>query len=481
MSDLVPPARWHLPDTPDLDHLHKQAKRLRRVIAVSEPAAVDLVTTYDPGVAGRAVTLAEAQRIVARAYGFAGWSRLLEHVRIRSELSRPMAAQGPSGESAVDAFLRAACLSYTEPGAVEVAHRMLTADPGLATASAATLAACGDATGLAGLLRSDPGVVEREDGPHHWVPLLYLAYSRLGIGDPVATLRVLLSAGADPNAGFLWQGMPSPFTALTGVLGGGERDEPPHPSGPALAELLLDAGADPNDNQAFYNRAFRSDDSHLAPLFSHGAGRPHPSPWRDRLGAAYPSPEDMVGEHLRSAAAAGFTARVALLLSYGVAVDTRGYHPINGDATPYELAVRHGHRAIADQLLAAGADAARISEVDAYVAALLAGEPVAVELPPDLVRRQRPEAVQLAAAQHGLAAVERLLAAGYLVDDAGRDGTTALHEAALAGSVELCTWLLAHGADPAVRDHRFNSTPAGWAEHAGHLELVELLRVTRVR
>ena len=50
--------------------------------------------------------------------------------------------------------------------------------------------------------------------------------------------------------------------------------------------MLLDAGADPNDNQAFYDRQFRPDDSHLPPLLDHGAGHPRRSLWRERLGAA---------------------------------------------------------------------------------------------------------------------------------------------------------------------------------------------------
>ena len=47
--------------------------------------------------------------------------------------------------------------------------------------------------------------------------------------------RLLLAHGADPNAGYLWQGLPSPFTALTGVFGRGEGDQPPHPNRVALA------------------------------------------------------------------------------------------------------------------------------------------------------------------------------------------------------------------------------------------------------
>jgi hypothetical protein len=370
----------------------------------------------------------------------------------------------------VDRFLRLACLSYTEPGVAAQALVMLAEHPVLGTASAYTLAACARADDLTALVADDPGAATRDGGPHGWPPLLYLCYSRLDIGDAVASMRVLLEAGADPNSGFLWKGLTSPFTALTGVLGGGERGEPMHPRGGALADLLLDSGADPNDNQAFYNRMFLPDDEHLGPLLSHGAGRPHASPWRDRLGTAYPSAEEMVGEHLRSAAEKGFTGRVRRLLAHGVDPNTVGYHPILDDATAYEMAVRNGHPEAAALLVEAGGHSDRIQPADLLLSAVLAGaEPIpdgVAELP-----AVRPDAMRLAAEQHGVDALERLVAVGYDVSAAGKHRTTALHEAAFRGDTEMARWLVAHGADRSAADDRFHSTPSGWASHEGNSEL----------
>ena len=55
------------------------------------------------------------------------------------------------------------------------------------------------------------------------------------------------------------------FTALTGAFGEGEDgiNQLPHPHRDALARLLLDSGADPNDGQTLYNRHFRENDDHL--------------------------------------------------------------------------------------------------------------------------------------------------------------------------------------------------------------------------
>lgn len=480
--------RWSLPDNPDLNWLRNRAKQLRDAAAAADPEALALVERYDPPVGGP-VPLSRAQRVLARAFGFTGWSALRQHLARIATYSRAMEPSSDE-DGPAERFLRLACLSYTAPGRADEAERMRAADPDLAAASAATMAACGRADDLAALLSANPAAVSIEVGPHGWVPLLYLCYSRLRQDDARATLAVLLRAGSDPNAGFLWQGLPSPFTALTGVLGGGERGEPPHPDGVGLAELLLDAGADPNDNQALYNRMFTPDDSHLPPLLTHGLGRDLPSPWRERFGSAYPSPREMVGEHLRSAAASGFTERVRLLLAHGVDPNTRGYHPILGDQTAYEVAVRNGNRDAARLLAAAGGSDERLDDVDRLLSAALAGDRDAVANAPPSLRAdavtRRPDTLRVAAEHHaaehhaadhhGVAALELLLAIGFDLDAAGPDGCTALHQAALDGADETCRWLLAHGADRDVRDRHYDATPAGWAAHAGHDDLARRLQ-----
>jgi ankyrin repeat protein len=52
---------------------------------------------------------------------------------------------------------------------------------------------------------------------------------------------------------------------------------------------------------------------------------------------------------------------------------------------------------------------------------------------------------------------------------------TGLHYAAMEGHRPLVDYLLAHGADPRIKDKKANATPAGWADHGGHPEIKEFL------
>lgn len=52
---------------------------------------------------------------------------------------------------------------------------------------------------------------------------------------------------------------------------------------------------------------------------------------------------------------------------------------------------------------------------------------------------------------------------------------TGLHYAALNGHRAMVEFLLAHGADRNIKDPKVSSTPAGWAEHGGHADLLDLL------
>src|SRR5205823_5417589 len=145
----------------------------------------------------------------------------------------------------------------------------------------------------------------------------------IGEAATLTSARMLLQAGADPNAGYLWHGLPASFTVLTGAFGEGEAGpvrQPRHPHSLALARTLLDAGADPNDGQALYNRMFRPDDDHLVLLFGYGLGSATDGLWRRRLGGALETPAEMLSRQVSWAVSHGFADRLRLLVDHGVDV-----------------------------------------------------------------------------------------------------------------------------------------------------------------
>ena len=260
--------------------------------------------------------------------------------------------QAPSCADPADEFLRLACLTYSQddPARWAAARELLT--PELARASLHVAAAAGDAASARGQL-TDSNVL---GGPHRWPPLLYLAYSRVTGAGALEVARLLIEAGADVDAGFLWDGLPSPFTALTGAFGRGEGDPPPHRDSLALARLLLEAGADPNDSQAVYNLHWTEDDGWLELLLEFGFGTGDGGPWHARLGSAHATPRENAEDCLMWAAHSGFAHRVELLLAAGVDPDGRGTrHPILGGRTALEEALRNGHAEAARALRAGGA------------------------------------------------------------------------------------------------------------------------------
>jgi len=65
--------------------------------------------------------------------------------------------------------------------------------------------------------------------------------------------------------------------------------------------------------------------------------------------------------------------------------------------------------------------------------------------------------------------------AGCLSDHAQSQETRQPHPAGEFLRLDLARSLLRLGADPDIRDQRFDSTPLGWARHFGQEELVALL------
>jgi hypothetical protein len=456
-----------LPDDPSFEHLRGQARALHRAVRAGDAAAIARVR-QSFGAPPEPFPLATAQLVVAREYGFASWARLKRHVDVIDRYRWPRRSGLPAGGSPSDEFCRLACLTYSpSDDPARWAAAVVPAEPHIWAAAAA-----GDADRVAALLASDRSLARREGGPNLWEPLCYLAYSRVGGGDPLRAARLLLDAGADPNTGYLWHGLTSPFTLLTGVFGEGELGpvrQPRHRFSLELAELLLRAGADPNDPQTLYNRMFGADDSHLRLLFRYGLGRGDGGPWRARL--SLDSPASMLQGLLRWAVTHDQRARVRLLVSQGV-----DFH--DGFV---ELALVNGNVEIAEFLESAGAAVPPLDPVAEFVATVLAGRDPDPAVAP-AARAARPGLVVWAAATDRPDAVRRLVSLGFSVNALGRGDApierpwaTALHHAAGDGNLPMVRLLLDLGADPAIRDARFDATPLGWAEYEGHPAVAALL------
>ncbi len=95
---------------PHLGQLKRQAKDLLKALKAGAPAALGLFAKYDRGALPEALQLADAQRLLARHYGFASWAKLRAEVEAVN-LRRLVAA--------------------IEAGKPEVAARLLKQAPGL--------------------------------------------------------------------------------------------------------------------------------------------------------------------------------------------------------------------------------------------------------------------------------------------------------------------------------------------------------------
>lgn len=344
-----------LPPRPSPAHLKKQAKQLLKQFRDADNEALEQIRLYFPS-PDQFNTLRDAQLVVARAYGYSGWTDLLQAVdeRLLNSLDPAELA---------DRFVDLACLQYNGQDSdlrLDHAQRILQKTPELAEHNFITAVISNQFDLVQRSLKADPSLASTVAGPRQWPPLLYLAYSRIrkpgNQQNAIQITRQLLDHGADPNAYIILNNQYR-FTVLTGIMGEGEGGiihQPPHPYAQQMARLLLDAGANPNECQGLYNTAFtESEDSWLKLLVEYGLDRDSTLTW---------NPEIRTFDFLlEMAVRRNFPSRVEYLLQQGADPNVRGSYSRH---KVYTLALTGGHDEIAGQLLNAGATPEELSPED---------------------------------------------------------------------------------------------------------------------
>lgn len=468
-----------LPERPNLEQLKKQAKDLLASARKKNPAALArfralpaLEKKTDPELAALDLALHDAQSVVAREFGFPSWNALRDRVE---ELTLQF-------DEAVAAFTRGSLEQR-----LSRAERLLTRFPNLIADNFHAALAYGDATAVAKHLARDPALATKMSGPHEWAPLLYVAHSHWASKNAdglVAVARLLLAHGASADTSYPLHGNPKePLPVLWAAAC--------HSRNAGLAQLLLEAGANPNDGESVYHAAENGDIAMLDLLAHHGAladGGQGAEPWGNT--PLY----FILGHYAGLAHDADVRRGAAWLLAHG-ANPNRVCYPDKSGETPLHVAARHWDAAMIELLAAHGADlharrrdgknALTLAELNGRTsaAAALRARGVAEELQPDekflaaCMRGDREEALRLRdpkfVAQHaaqflecGKHAIETMLACGFDIATTGGLGETKLHWAAFHGDAASARLLIAHGAPLDLHDRVHHSPPLGWVDYA---------------
>lgn len=355
-------------------------------------------------------------------------------------------------------------------------------------------AEAGDAPAVRRHLARDPALATAKGGPRDWDALTYLCFSPRLQNEPALTAsfvdaaRALLDGGADPNTGWFetsHQPRPTFESAIFGAAGLAHNA--------ALTRLLLERGADPNDDETPYhtpetydNAAMRAlvESGKLTPdslamllvrkcdwhdvdglryLLEHGADPNRPTRWRRRTALHHSILRDNRIESVQLLLDHG--ANPALTWEEGTAIAT---------------AARRGRRDLLVAFIRRGV-ALDLHGLDRFAAACALDDRDTIRA----MRQTDPQGIASAVGRGGdllagfagngnVAGMANLLDAGVdVMARSGRgdgywglfDGSTALHVAAWRAQHQAVRLLLDRGADPNARDEA-GTTPLQLAVRA---------------
>jgi ankyrin repeat protein len=341
---MTQPSR-KLPERPNLEHLKKQAKRLLAAYRDGDAEAAREVSEFERNPDPASFTLVDAQRVLARSYGFASWKKLKEYLitgaikRGDSDGLRALIAESSNPQAALADKIEGRHTAHASFGKEvtllqlasfwrneEVAKTLLSLGATLDFHSACGL---GDLETIASMIEADPSIINTQ------VDTYYPLQFAISAGQP-EVLRYLLQHGDDANrpikkvCWFVWED--------AAVAAGQEPWKPIH-----MATLY--AFSEPNVALAECLRDFGADLSAASPLNGYRA--------------------------IHLAAMSGkVTSILKFLVTSGVDVDSRtaalagphaveleDFSPLGGhDWTPLMVAAAEGHLATADELLKLGAN-----------------------------------------------------------------------------------------------------------------------------
>lgn len=457
-----------LPQDPDIQHLKRQAKSLLRALRNNDPEAIERIRAEIPSkvINPQKYRLSDCQYVLAREYGFQSWVKLKAHV----EAIRV----GRNGiESVLQAFRRfvvSGDLSGLQALAIEYSW--------LSEHDIYTACGYGNVNAARRLVTPSPHLAMKPDVPKYgWPPLAYTCFSPLNRENSRQKIfaqiaEILLETGASPDTVVYLPDYPDrPLSCLYGALGLNRNA--------ALGELLLQAGANPNDNESLYHSAEHPDNTCLKLLLDYKADPAGTNALLRKLDF-----DDLEG--------------MEILLAYGADPDDMGV-----SAICHALERGRGTQHF-ESLLKSGADPQGCDRhgVSVYENALIRGRHDVMQLLERLSitynatpaerfldycsRGDREKAKQVLAeypalwdklSEHHAARLSEAIwngetSAALLMIDLGapvnRAGSSVgppLHVAAWMGNVAMVEVLLDKGADIKQLDQKYNLTAVGWAMH----------------
>lgn len=457
-----------LPPRPSLEQQKKLARELLRAFRAGEAGATARIRRHLPD--KPRITLADAQLVLAREYGWESWTALKAHIEsiaagipepVREEFGRAFAARDAGAvrellerHAAARALIDAPLFPYDAPALVHVAGQ---GDPALVEV----------------LLEFGADPNRRSEW---WAGGWHALHSARG-----AVAERLLAAGAEPDAcaaahldrpGLLRRLLDEDPSRVHER--GGDGQTPLHfARSRAVVDLLLERGADPDARDVDH----RGTPAQWMLDRLRGAGRYDLARYLVERGAT---------ADIFLAAALGATDRLRALLAEDPSLLRRrtgrgeygerppsSYHiyvwTIGENLSPLQVATRFGHEEAAALLRAESGIAERFQDAcaradEAEARELLRERPDLVEELTDDQQRALPDAAWAG----NVAAVELMLELGFDPATPGPDGGTLLHCAAWEGNAACVEAALRHEGVRALlerRDPVHGSTPLGWCCH----------------